>query len=156
MNRKSDAMSALLSDYYPWIKSLHIISVISWMAGLFYLPRLFIYHVEKGPSGTEIDLMFQTMEHKLMKIIMNPAMILSWIFGLLLVLTPGIVDWSDIWPWVKATSVILMTAFHMWASKQRNNFKSGNNQLSSKQFRMANEVPTLLMFLIVFSVVLKY
>ncbi len=149
-------MIDILADYYPWVKSLHIISVISWMAGIFYLPRLFIYHVENGSTGSDIDLMFQKMEYKLMKIIMGPAMIATWIFGTMLVFTPGIVDWSSLWPWIKTISVIIMTVFHFWASKRRIDFTTGTNTLTSKQFRMANEVPTLLMFLIVFSVVLKF
>ena len=88
----------LLSSAYPWIKSLHIIAVISWMAGIFYLPRLFVHHTEAVKVGSETDKLFQMMERKLLKIIMSPAMIVTWVCGLLLVATPGIIDWGAFWP----------------------------------------------------------
>ena len=84
----------LLAAAYPWTKSLHIISVISWMAGLFYLPRLYVHHTERVAVGGETDALFQMMEYKLLKVIMNPAMIATWVFGLALVATPGAVDWG--------------------------------------------------------------
>ena len=87
-------IDALLASY-PWVKSLHVIAVIAWMAGLFYLPRLFVYHAEQVEKGSPTDTMFQTMERRLSAAIMNPAMIATWVFGLALVFTPGIVDWSD-------------------------------------------------------------
>ena len=95
-----------LMDWYFWTKSLHVISVIAWMAGLFYLPRLYVYHVERVGSGNETDGLFQTMELKLYRFIMGPSMIATWVFGLALVMTPGIVDWSSVWPWTKAAGVI--------------------------------------------------
>lgn len=146
----------ILSDYYLWTKSLHIISVITWMAGIFYLPRLFVYHTESVETGSQTDELFQTMEQKLLYIIMRPAMYATWLFGLLLVLTPGIVDWSGIWPWIKAAAVLIMTWFHFWLAARRIEFTEGRNIRTGKQFRMMNEVPTLLMFVIVFSVVLKF
>lgn len=149
-------MTDLLSDLYPWTKSLHIVSVISWMAGLFYLPRLFVYHVEEVGSGHKTDDLFQTMERRLLKAIMNPAMISSWLFGILLVLTPGIVDWSMIWPWTKGLSIILMTWFHMWLAGRRKDFVSGKNTLTGRNYRIMNECPTFLMLIIVFSVVMKF
>ena len=90
-------MGEFLSEWYPWVKSLHVVSVISWMAGLFYLPRLFVYHVEGLKKsgvirGSDMDLLFQHQERLLMRAIMNPAMIATWVFGLMLVFTPGIVD----------------------------------------------------------------
>ena len=112
-------MTDLLSSLYPWIKSLHVMAVLSWMAGLFYLPRLFVYHAERGQNVGEPAASFQIMEDKLLRMIMNPAMIVSWICGLALVLTPGIVDWSMLWPWLKAASVLGMTWFHMWLARQR-------------------------------------
>lgn len=149
-------MTDLLNIAYPWIKSIHIISVISWMAGIFYLPRLFVHHSEKVPlSGGTHDL-FCMMEMKLLKVIMNPAMIATWIFGLLLVTTPGIVDWSDVWPWIKAASVVSMTTFHVWLAKQRMNFVTGSGVLEGRRYRIMNEVPTVLMILIVVSVVVKF
>ena len=118
-------MGEFLADIYPWTKSLHIVSVIAWMAGIFYLPRLFVYHAEVVGSGNSTDELFQTMERRLLKAIMNPAMISTWVFGLLLVMTPGIVDWSMIWPWTKGLSVIAMTWFHMWLGARRKEFAAG-------------------------------
>jgi putative membrane protein len=96
------------------------------------------------------------MEMKLLRVIMNPAMIVTWILGLLLVATPGIVDWSSVWPWTKLTGIVAMTAFHMWLAKKRKVFAAGENTLTGRQYRMMNEVPTLLLVLIVLSVVLKF
>ncbi|MFK7745008.1 MAG: protoporphyrinogen oxidase HemJ [Roseobacter sp.] len=149
-------MTDLLSDAYPWIKAFHIMAVIAWMAGLFYLPRLFVYHVEQvGQSGSTHD-MFQVMERRLLRAIMNPAMIVTWVLGLCLVFTPGIVDWSMVWPWTKAAGVLSMTWFHHWLGLRRKEFISGENKLTGRQYRMMNEVPTLLMILIVLSVVVKF
>ena len=149
-------MSDLLATLYPWTKSLHIVSVIAWMAGLFYLPRLFVYHAEQVSRGETSDTLFQEMERKLLRVIMNPAMIATWIFGLLLVFTPGIVDWSAIWPWTKAGAVLAMTWFHHWLGKRRKDFAAGTNTLEGRRYRMMNELPTLLLVVIVFSVVLKF
>ncbi len=141
---------------YPATKAFHIISVISWMAGLFYLPRLFVYHAEEASSGDQLSETLKIMERKLMRVIMNPAMIATWIFGLMLVFTPGIVDWSMVWPWTKAAAVLIMTWFHHWLAKRRKDFIRGENSLSGKHYRMMNEVPTLLMIMIVLSVVVKF
>jgi len=151
-----DAITDILSDYYLLIKSIHIISVISWMAGIFYLPRLFVHHTESVVTGSDADKLFQMMEQKLLYVIMRPAMYSTWIFGLLLVLIPGVVDWSFVWPWTKALSVILMTWFHYWLASRRLEIVAGQNTRSGKQYRIMNEVPTVLMFIIVFSVVLKF
>ncbi len=149
-------MTDFLSDAYPWIKSFHIMAVIAWMAGLFYLPRLFVYHVEQVGQDGETHEMFQTMERRLLRAIMNPAMIATWVFGLCLVFTPGIVDWSFIWPWTKAAGVLAMTWFHHWLGLRRKDFIKASNELTGRQYRMMNEVPTLLMVLIVISVVVKF
>lgn len=149
-------MSDLLASAYPWVKGFHIISVISWMAALFYLPRLFVHHTEQvGLEGTTHEL-FTMMEGKLAKVIMSPAMMATWLFGLLLVLTPGIVSWSMVWPWVKLFGVVAMTVFHIWLGRRMKDFASGQNRLTGKQYRMMNEVPTVLMIIIVFSVVVKF
>ena len=148
-------MSSLLSSLYPWIKAIHIMAVISWMAGLFYLPRLFVYHAERGLREGEPAASFAMMEEKLLRVIMNPAMMASWLFGILLVLTPGIVDWSMTWPWTKAAAVLAMTAFHMWLARQRRELERGR-ALSGRTYRLMNELPTLLMVFIVLSVVLKF
>ena len=149
-------MSDLLADLYPWTKSLHIMSVMSWMAGLFYLPRLFVHHTEQSTAGDEKDSLFQMMELKLFKLIMNPAMIATWLFGLCLVFTPGIVDWSSVWPWTKALSVLAMTWFHHWLGYRRKDFVNGCNTRTGRTYRMMNELPTVLMIVIVLSVVVKF
>ena len=149
-------MAGLLANFYPWVKALHVIAVMSWMAGLFYLPRLYVYHVEKAKVGGEVDALFQVMERRLLKAIMNPAMIATWIFGLALLMTPGIVDWTMVWPWVKAVSVCLMTWFHIWLGIRRKDFVAGRNSVSGRSFRMMNEVPTLLLIIIITSVIVKF
>ena len=148
-------MSDFLAQIYPWTKSLHVISVISWMAGLFYLPRLFVHHTEKVQIGSETDALFKMMERKLFRLIMNPAMISTWVFGLALVLTPGIVDWSDVWPWVKAGAVLGMTGFHHWLQARLGEFAAGKNTRTGKTYRLMNEVPTVLMIAIVVMVIAR-
>ncbi|OWU69697.1 membrane protein [Roseovarius sp. 22II1-1F6A] len=148
-------MTNLFADLYPWTKSLHIIAVVAWMAGLFYLPRLFVYHAEQAQPGSDRDSMLQEMERKLLKAIMNPAMIATWIFGLCLIATPGVVDWSAVWPWSKAASVLGMTWFHMWLGKRRKEFVAGTNTRAGRTYRMMNELPTLLLVVIVISVVAR-
>jgi putative membrane protein len=149
-------MTDFLSEWYPWIKAFHVISVMSWMAGLFYLPRLFVYHVEMVEAGSATDSMFQTMERRLLRAIMGPAMIATWIFGLCLLFTPGIVDWSMLWPWMKGCSVLGMTWFHHWLGLRRKDFVQGRNGVSGRQYRLMNEVPTVLMVVIVLSVIVKF
>lgn len=149
-------MTGFLADWYPWIKSLHIISVVAWMAGLFYLPRLFVYHTEQVAAGSATDAMFQTMERRLLKAIMGPASVATWVFGLCLVFTPGIVDWGQVWPWTKALAVIAMTGFHHWLMARAKGFAAGHNQISGRTYRIMNEVPTLLLVVIVISVVVKF
>jgi putative membrane protein len=145
-----------LSAAYPWTKALHVVSVISWMAGLFYLPRLFVYHAEQVAPGSPSDAMFQVMERRLLKAIINPASFATWIFGLALVFTPGIVSWSEVWPWTKAAAVIAMTLFHHWLARRRKEFVAGTNTRTGRQYRIMNEVPTVLMLVIVFSVIVKF
>lgn len=145
-----------LAEWYLWTKALHVIAVIAWMAGLFYLPRLFVYHVEEVDAGGKTDAMFQTMERRLLRAIMNPAMVAVWVFGLALVFTPGIVSWGEVWPWTKAAAVLGMTWFHHWLGLRRKEFMAGHNVLTGRQYRMMNEVPTLLMVVIVVSVIVKF
>jgi len=148
-------MSALLLSAYPWIKSLHVISVIAWMAGLFYLPRLFVYHTESALPEGEAERLFITMEARLLRVIMNPAMIASWLFGVLLVITPGVVDWGQVWPWAKMAGILAMTAFHMWLARCRRDLATGRNTITGRQYRMMNEIPTVLMIVIVVSVIAR-
>jgi putative membrane protein len=149
-------ITEFLTDWYLVIKSLHVISIIAWMAGLFYLPRLYVYHAEQVQAGTRTDTMFQTMERRLLRAIMNPAMISAWIFGLALVAIPGVVDWSAPWSWVKAASVLMMTGFHGWLAVRRKDFAAGQNTRSGRTYRMMNEVPTVLMVVIVFAVITRF
>lgn len=145
-----------MADWYLWIKALHVIAVIAWMAGLFYLPRLYVYHVERADLGAATLDNFAVMERRLLKAIMNPAMIVTWVFGLALVSIPGLVDWSMAWPWVKAACVIAMTVFHMWLGGARKRLADGTNRLTGRDYRIANEVPTLLLIAIVISVIVKF
>ena len=148
-------MGDILASAYPWVKSLHIISVISWMAGLLYLPRLFVHHTESAEKGGEADQLFKSMELKLLRVIMNPAMIATWVFGLCLAFTPGIVDWGAVWPYTKAVSVLGMTWYHHWLGKRRKDLAAGTNTVTGRQYRLMNEVPTVLMIIIVISVVAR-
>ena len=149
-------MIDILANLYPWTKTLHIVSVIAWMAGLFYLPRLFVYHVEKTAEFPELSTVFEEMERKLLRFIMNPAMTATWIFGLCLAFTPGIVDWASIWPWTKAAGVLVMTWFHHWLALRRKDFLKGQNTVSGRRYRLMNEVPTVVLIVIVASVVFKF
>ena len=149
-------MADLLAWVYPWTKALHIVSVISWMAGMFYLPRLFVYHAEQSEPGDSRDWVFQEMERKLLRVIMNPAMTATWFFGLLLAFTPGTVDWTAIWPYVKAAGIIGMTWVHHWLGRRRKEFAAGRNTRTGREYRLMNEAPTVLMLIIVFAVVLRF
>jgi protoporphyrinogen IX oxidase len=156
MDKMVEMITDFLADWYLVIKSLHVVSVISWMAGIFYLPRLFVYHVEQVERGSATDKMFQTMERRLLRGIMNPAMVATWVFGLALVFTPGVVDWSFVWPWVKAGGVLVMTWFHHWLGLRRKEFVAGTNLRSGRSYRLMNEVPTILMLVIVFAVITRF
>lgn len=150
-------MGDFLASVYPWTKALHVISVIAWMAGLFYLPRLYVYHAERVVAGSPTDEMFQVMERRLLKAIINPAGVSSWLFGLALVFTPQAgVYWDEIWPWTKAACVLGMTWFHHWLGYRRKDFASGQNTRAGRTYRMMNEVPTVLMVIIVLSVIVKF
>ncbi len=149
-------MIELITPLYPWVKALHIIAVIAWMAGLFYLPRLFVYHAEKREQISGLDTLFTVMEYRLLRIIMRPAMISSWVFGGLLAVIPGVVDWGMLWPWFKFSGVIAMTLFHVWLKRSYRDFAVGKNTRTGRTYRLMNEVPTLLLVIIVLSVVLKF
>lgn len=149
-------MTDLLASLYPWTKALHIVSVISWMAGMFYLPRLFVYHAEQSQPGDSRDEVFQEMERKLLRVIINPAMIATWLFGLMLVFTPGIVDWASVWPYTKGAGILGLTWLHHWLARRRKEFARGQNRFTGRHYRLMNEVPTVMMLVIVFSVVLRF
>ncbi len=143
-----------LSASYPWIKALHIISVMAWMAGMLYLPRLYVYHCGV-PVGSDQSELFKVMERRLLRAIINPAMIASFLFGGLLLVTPGIVDWSQGWVHAKLTLVVAMSAMHGFLSRWRRAFAEDRNTHSAKFYRYMNEVPTLFMIGIVILVVVR-
>ncbi len=147
-------MTDWLAGAYPWIKALHIISVIAWMAGMLYLPRLYVYHADAKP-GSETSETFKVMERRLLRAIINPAMISSFLFGGLLMATPGIVDWSMGWIWVKIAMLVGMTGFHGMLSRWRRDFEADRNVRPAKFYRAMNEVPTLLLIVIVIMVAAK-
>jgi putative membrane protein len=139
---------------YLLFKSLHLIAVISWMAGLLYLPRIFIYHIENIDHKISSSI-FKIMERKLFYFIMMPAMILSWIFGLILISIIGFDILSTLWLKLKLILIILLTIYHFYLSKLLNDLKLNQNTKSSKFFRIINEVPTILLILVVFIVIFK-
>ena len=139
---------------YLLFKSLHLIAVISWMAGLLYLPRIFVYHTE-NLTNEKISLIFKMMERKLYFYIMMPAMVLAWFFGLILISNLGFEILSALWVQLKLLLVVLLTLYHFYLAKLLGDFKLGQSTKSSKFFRIINEVPTILLILIVFTVVFK-
>ena len=138
---------------YLLFKSLHLIAVISWMAGLLYLPRIFVYHSEN--SNEVVTTVFKTMERKLYNYIMTPAMILSWVFGLILIHQIGFQQLASLWLQLKLILVLLLTIYHFYLGSLLNKFKLGQNRKTSKFYRYINEVPTLLLILIIFIVIFK-
>ena len=141
-------------NFYLTLKALHLIAVISWMAGLLYLPRIFVYHAEKS-SEINVSEVFKTMEFKLYNYIMMPAMVLSWIFGLLLISSIGFDQLSNYWLILKVIFVVILTAYHFFLGICLNKFRRNENKFSSRFYRVFNEIPTLLLILIIFVVVFK-
>ena len=139
---------------YLLFKSLHLIAVISWMAGLLYLPRIFVYHVENKEKKEATEI-FEVMERKLFFYIMRPAMIFTWIFGLILIYLNGIEIFSQLWMQIKIILVILLSAYNDYLGKCLTSLKNNSNTKSSKFFRIINEIPTILLILIVFIVIFK-
>ena len=139
---------------YLLFKSLHLIAVISWMAGLLYLPRIFVYHTENLEDNNTSSI-FKIMEKKLYLYIMMPAMVLSWIFGMILISNIGFETLSTLWIKIKLILVILLTLYHFYLGKLLEDFRLNKNTKSSKFFRIINEVPTLLLILVVFIVIFK-
>ena len=141
-------------NYYLLFKSLHLISVISWMAGLLYLPRIFVYHAENNDE-IKIKEVFKVMERKLYFYIMTPAMILSWVFGLLLIHSIGFQQLGQTWMVLKIVFVLFLTVYHFYLGNILNQFKIDQNNRSHKFYRFINEIPTILLILIVFVVIFK-
>ena len=138
---------------YLLFKSLHLIAVISWMAGLLYLPRIFVYHSEN--NNEIISNVFKTMERKLFYYIMTPAMVLSWLFGLVLIHEIGFAQLASLWLQLKLISVIILTGYHFYLGSLLNQFNLDQNRKTSKFYRYINEIPTLLLILIIFIVIFK-
>ncbi len=145
-------MTDLLGSLYPWLKAAHIISVIAWMAGLLYLPRLFVYHCAV-PIGSEQSETFKTMERRLLRVIMTPAMVAAWVFGLILVAGPA--DAASGWFMVKLLLVLALSGLHGLMAGWHRDFAADQNRRSQRFFRFANEAPTLLMIVIVLLAVVK-
>ena len=143
-----------LVSWYPWIKALHVISVIAWMAGMLYLPRLFVYHAD-AEAGSDKSETFKVMERRLLRAIINPAMLLAWLFGLAMLATPGAVDWGDGWIYVKLAAILGLSALHGLFSRWRKAFDADRNQNSARFFRLVNETPAVLMIVIVIMVIVK-
>ena len=141
-------------NIYLLFKSLHLIAVVSWMAGLLYLPRIFVYHVENIEKKESIEI-FKVMEKKLYFYIMYPAMVLSWIFGLILISIIGFSSLSFLWLKLKLLFVVLLTIYHFYLGKCLNKLKEDTNNITSKFFRIINEFPTILLIMIVFIVIFK-
>ncbi len=139
---------------YLLFKSLHLIAVISWMAGLLYLPRIFVYHSQNN-SEVKISEVFKTMERKLYFYIMTPAMTLSWLFGLLLIHSIGFQQLGQTWMLLKLIFVIILTLYHFYLGKLLSQFKIDSNRRSQKFYRYINEIPTILLILIIFVVIFK-
>ena len=140
-------------NLYLLFKSLHLIAVISWMAGLLYLPRIFVYHSEADHESQKV--VFKTMERKLYNYIMMPAMLLSWIFGILLIHSIGFSVFLELWMQIKTIAVIILTVYHFSLGSFLNDFAIDDNNKSSKFFRIYNEIPTIILIVVVFVVIFK-
>ena len=140
-------------SFYLLFKSLHLIAVISWMAGLLYLPRIFVYHSEASHESQK--QVFKTMERKLYNYIMMPAMILSWLFGVLLIYSLGFDIFKELWMQIKIVSVLILTHYHFILGKYLQDFATDSNRKSSRFYRIINEVPTIILIVVVFVVVFK-
>ena len=139
---------------YPWVKSLHIVSMVAWMAGLLYLPRLYVYH-SRARIGSDESETFKVMERRLQRGIMTPAMIATWVFGLALAGTPGVIDWRMGWIWTKLVLVVALTGLHFMLAGWRGAFAADRNRHSTRFFRMINELPTVVLIAVVVLVVIK-
>lgn len=145
-------MSDTLLALYPWTKALHIIAVIAWMAGMLYLPRLFVYHCETSPGTAEYER-FKVMERKLMRVIINPSMVAVWVLGLILAET--LHAWTETWFILKLILVTALSGLHGMLSRWRRDFEHGRNTKTQRFYRVVNEVPAVLMAFIVILVVVK-
>lgn len=147
-------MNDFLLSIQDWVKAIHVIAVIAWMAGMLYLPRLYVYHtqVERGSPQSEL---FKVMERRVLRAIINPAMTLAFVFGIILLATPGVIDWGEGWIWVKLALAVGMGGVHGFYSRWRRDFEADRNERSERFYRAWNEVPTVLMIIIVIMVIVR-
>lgn len=143
-----------MGDYYEWFKAFHVISVIAWMAGILYLPRLYVYHAD-AELGSEQSETFKIMERRLLRAITNPAMVASLVFGGLMLATPGAMDWSMAWIWVKLAMIAVMLKIHWLFARWGRDFEADRNVRPPKFYRIWNEAPTIPMIVIVVMVIVK-
>ena len=139
--------------WYDWIKALHVISVVAWMAGMMYLPRLFVYHADSA-VGSEKSETFKVMERRLYRGITTPAMVATWVFGLIMV-SQGLIDWHSVWPWVKAAMVLTLSGIHGFYGRLLRDFANDRNTRPAKFFRQINEIPFLVAIVIVVMVIVR-
>ena len=151
---RKDTVIELTGELYLWVKALHLISVISWLAGMLYLPRLFVYHCS-AEWGSELSETLKTMERRLIRAIMNPAMIASWVLGLVMLAAGGSDLWFQPWMIIKLVCVFAMSVAHAKMSKWRKDFEADRNTRSHKFYRVVNEVPTALMVVVIIMVVVQ-
>lgn len=147
-------MSETLVVLYPWIKALHVVSVVAWMAGLLYLPRLFVYHADAAPGSDQAET-FELMERRLLRGIMNPALVAVVVLGAFLAITPGVVDWRQGWIWGKLVLVAALLGFHFCLARWRKQFAAGAIPHTARFYRAVNELPMLALIAIVIFVVVK-
>jgi putative membrane protein len=147
-------MSDFLAAAYPWVKALHIVAMVAWMAGLLYLPRLFVYHADAAP-GSDKSETFKIMERRLLRGIMGPAAVATLLFGAVLAGTPGLVDWHQYWIWAKLVLVAALVAFHLLLTGWQRAFHADRNAHPARFYRMVNELPMLALIAIAILVVVK-
>jgi putative membrane protein len=145
---------AWMAGAYLWIKALHVIAIVAWMAGMLYLPRLYVYHCDAEPGSKQSET-FKVMERRLLRGIINPAMIAVFVFGGLLLSIPGLIDWSQWWIWAKLGLVVVMTWVHGLFARWRRDFAADRNRRRAGFYRIWNEVPTVLLIAIVILAVVK-
>ncbi len=143
-----------LAGWHEWLKALHIVAVVAWMASMLYLPRLYAYHCAAEPGGIQSET-FKIMERRLLRVILNPAMIVVWVLGLGMAFGTGTIDWGAGWVWVKLGLLIAMQIAHAFYARWRRDFAADRNRRSARFYRLANEVPTVLLIVIVIMVVVK-
>lgn len=143
-----------MADYYLWFKAVHVFAVIAWMAGMLYLPRLYVYHADAEPGSDKAET-FKIMERRLLRAIMNPSMIMAFIFGGLMLATPGFVDWGLGWIWVKLAMIAVMATIHGLYARWRRDFEADRNTRPARFYRLWNEAPTIPLIVIIIMVIVK-